>query len=296
VSALEVSGRDPVTKEPRWALLGAGLLSDSQGISAPGGGGGTPGPEGPQGPEGPAGPAGAAGAAGAQGPVGPEGPQGPAGAAGQEGDAGPQGVPGADGAAGAQGPPGADGDDGAAGAQGPQGPQGIQGPAGADGAAGAQGIQGPQGDAGAQGIQGIQGIQGVQGPAGTPGGEASWPVGSLFLATVATNPATLLGFGTWAAFGAGRVLVGLDAGQSEFDTVLETGGAKTHTLTTAEIPAHTHTQSLPTSQTGSQVSGTRDASTTGTGADALATGSAGGGGAHNNLPPYVVVYMWHRTL
>jgi microcystin-dependent protein len=51
-----------------------------------------------------------------------------------------------------------------------------------------------------------------------------------------------LGFGTWAAFGAGRVLVGLDAGDVDFDTVEETGGAKTHTLTVDEMPSHTHTQ------------------------------------------------------
>jgi microcystin-dependent protein len=173
-------------------------------------------------------------------------------------------------------------------------------------------------------------------PSGGPGGEA-FPVGSVFIAVVSTNPATLLGYGTWSAFAAGRVLVGRDSGDSDFDTAEETGGEKTHTLTTAEMPSHTHVQdahnhtqdahthtqnahshvqSLPTSQTGSQASGTRDTSTTGSTADALSTASAtavnqnatatnqaatatnqnaGGGGAHNNLQPYVVVYMWKRT-
>ena len=69
-----------------------------------------------------------------------------------------------------------------------------------------------------------------------------WPIGSVFTAVVSTNPATLLGFGTWSAFAAGRVLVGLDSGDTDFDVVEETGGAKTVTLATAEIPAHTHTQ------------------------------------------------------
>src|SRR3989304_4145898 len=69
-----------------------------------------------------------------------------------------------------------------------------------------------------------------------------WPVGSIFTAVVSTNPGTLLGFGTWSAFGAGRVLVGLDSGDADFDTVEETGGAKTVTLTSAEMPSHTHTQ------------------------------------------------------
>lgn len=57
--------------------------------------------------------------------------------------------------------------------------------------------------------------------------EAMWPVGSVYVSTSATNPATTLGFGTWTAFGAGRVLVGLDAGDADFDTVEETGGSKT---------------------------------------------------------------------
>jgi microcystin-dependent protein len=70
----------------------------------------------------------------------------------------------------------------------------------------------------------------------------AFPVGAVFLSVVSTNPATLLGYGTWSAFGAGRMLVGLDSGQTEFDTVEETGGAKTVTLTEAQIPSHTHTQ------------------------------------------------------
>jgi hypothetical protein len=63
-----------------------------------------------------------------------------------------------------------------------------------------------------------------------PGAGASldaWPIGSIFLAAVATNPNTLLGGGTWAAFGTGRVLIGIDSGDTDFDTIEETGGAKT---------------------------------------------------------------------
>ncbi len=74
----------------------------------------------------------------------------------------------------------------------------------------------------------------------------SYPVGALFTTTEDTNPATLLGYGTWEAFGAGRTLVGIDAAQTEFDAVLKTGGAKTHTLTTPEMPAHTHLQDAHT--------------------------------------------------
>jgi hypothetical protein len=55
----------------------------------------------------------------------------------------------------------------------------------------------------------------------------AFPVGSVFLAVVATDPATLLGYGTWSAFGTGRVLIGVDVTDLDFDTVEKTGGAKT---------------------------------------------------------------------
>ena len=66
----------------------------------------------------------------------------------------------------------------------------------------------------------------------------AYPVGSIYMnATNATNPGTLLGFGTWASFGAGRVLIGLDSSDTDFDSAEETGGSKTHTLSVAELPA-----------------------------------------------------------
>lgn len=147
---------------------------------------------------------------------------------------------------------------------------------------------------------------------GATGGGEAFPVGSVFISVVATNPATLLGYGTWAAFGAGRVMVGLDAADAAFDTVEETGGSKTHTLSVAEMPAHTHVQNahthqfLPRSATTGSVSsivtGTLDTSSTISGANQPHVQAAtavnqdtGGGGAHNNLQPYIVVRMWKRT-
>ena len=74
--------------------------------------------------------------------------------------------------------------------------------------------------------------------------EALYPVGSIYMNAVSdTNPATLLGFGTWAAFGAGRVPVGVDTTDEDFDEGGLTGGAKTHTLTTSEMPTHSHSGS-----------------------------------------------------
>lgn len=92
----------------------------------------------------------------------------------------------------------------------------------------------------------------VQRPKGaySPAGSQAFPVGSVFISVVSTNPATLLGYGTWSAFGTGRMLVGIDSGDTDFDTVEETGGAKTKTIAQANLPnistgagtAHGHTQ------------------------------------------------------
>ena len=125
-----------------------------------------------------------------------------------------------------------------------------------------------------------------------------YPVGSIYInASVSTNPATLLGFGTWVSFGAGRVLVGLNSADSDFNSVEETGGAKTHTLTTSELPAHSHGGIFPSGASGS-FSQAFDVDNPGTGADLgseKTTSNTGSGAAHNNLQPYIVVYMWKRT-
>ena len=69
----------------------------------------------------------------------------------------------------------------------------------------------------------------------------AYPVGSIYMnCSNATNPGTLLGFGTWSAFGEGRVLIGIDSSDTDFDTAEETGGSKTHTLTEAQLPSHRH--------------------------------------------------------
>jgi hypothetical protein len=138
------------------------------------------------------------------------------------------------------------------------------------------------------------------------------PVGSIYInATNSTNPATLLGFGTWTAFGAGRVMVGFDSGNALFDTAEETGGSAdatlpthTHTATSTDS-GHTHTmtaassvalagggtQTVPrdTSVTASFTSNSSTASITTT------VDSAGSSGTNANYQPYITVYMWKRT-
>jgi hypothetical protein len=120
-----------------------------------------------------------------------------------------------------------------------------------------------------------------------------YPVGSIYTnAAVSTNPATLLGFGTWTAFAAGRVLVGLDSGQTEFDTLEETGGSKTANL------QHTHTVSGTTSNA---VGGNAAFGAGGLGPDGnhthtySATTGNGGSTTQSILQPYITVYMWKRT-
>jgi hypothetical protein len=141
-----------------------------------------------------------------------------------------------------------------------------------------------------------------------------YPVGSIYInATSAINPATLLGFGTWTAFGAGRVMVGFNASNALFDTAEETGGSAdaitvshTHTATSTDS-GHTHEQDgniggafgyaagggnpgvgTP-SQTNVNVS-TSTASITTT------IDSAGSSGTNANYQPFITVYMWKRTV
>ncbi len=130
-----------------------------------------------------------------------------------------------------------------------------------------------------------------------------YPVGSIYInASVSTNPATLLGFGTWSAFGAGRTLVGIDSGDTDFDTVEETGGAKTHTHTLgdgfAKIGFHGsdlfENQDAVGSYTADRkcvISGTVGVSE----ATSRSTELGGSTDSSSNLQPYIVVYFWKRT-
>lgn len=73
--------------------------------------------------------------------------------------------------------------------------------------------------------------------------EKIYPVGCIYMTTVSTNPNSIFGFGTWVAWGSGRVPVGVNASDSNFSTVEKTGGEATHKLTEAEMPKHDHSGS-----------------------------------------------------
>ena len=142
-----------------------------------------------------------------------------------------------------------------------------------------------------------------------------YPVGSIYTnATSSTNPATLIGFGTWTAFGAGKVMVGLDSGDATFSTVGNTGGSKdaivvshTHTATSTVTDAgHSHNVGIDAgqAQNGSGRNGANSAptgtsvstTTVTTGITVATTNASTGSSATNaNLMPYVVVYCWKRT-
>jgi microcystin-dependent protein len=154
--------------------------------------------------------------------------------------------------------------------------------------------------------------------------KAIYRVGSLYFTTENSNPGNWMTGTTWAVWGSGRVPVGFDAGNSNFNTIEKTGGSTTHNLSTSEMPSHSHTQQgsftagsngahthsyvkplrregdATASEMGGEVatennttgsSGSHTHSVTISGS----TTSSGGGNAHNNLQPYITCYIWKRT-
>ena len=146
-------------------------------------------------------------------------------------------------------------------------------------------------------------------------GKLLYPVGSLYYnSSVTTNPATLLGFGTWTAFGAGRVPVGYNASDTLFDALEETGGSAdaitvshTHTATstsTVTDPGHNHTaarfsggSSTGVGSVDTDNSTLTSTNTTGiTVATTTTVDSAGSSGTNANYQPYITVAIWKRTV
>lgn len=163
-------------------------------------------------------------------------------------------------------------------------------------------------------------------------GNLMYPVGSIYLSIKNTNPSSLFG-GTWTAWGSGRVPVGVDTGDSNFNSVEKTGGSNTtsiahthsvsgntggHTLTVNEMPAHKHTFQRTSGATSTAMCDDGENSTfgaaitehTGYNAKSCEMNNAGGGQAHthpislstasgggsiNIIQKYITCYMWKRT-
>ena len=138
-----------------------------------------------------------------------------------------------------------------------------------------------------------------------------YPVGSIYFnMAVSTNPGTLLGFGTWVAYAEGRVLVGFQS-SGTFDALDESLGAETAdaatsgstTLTTSQIPSHTHDVTFPRSNASGGGGPMHPIFSGGDGgAVTQASVATGGGSGHTHTTPAVstlqpskTLYIWKRT-
>lgn len=134
---------------------------------------------------------------------------------------------------------------------------------------------------------------------------AAHPVGSIYESTDSTDPGTLFG-GTWEAFGAGSVLIGLDEGDGDFDTAGETGGNKSHEHAVsgvAKISYSTSSASIyakrvsataweATHKMTGAANALGDTTSSSYGTEVAGTAASVPG---NSLQPYIVVYRWRRT-
>lgn len=131
--------------------------------------------------------------------------------------------------------------------------------------------------------------------------ESVYPVHSIYLNTTnATNPGTLLGFGTWEAFGQGRVLIGAGTGtdvNAEEVTFAAgaTGGEYEHTLTAEELPSDFTGIPDGTQLIGGQTTGNANLMAGSVSRQYYPFTDKGEDEPHNNIQPYIVVYMWRRT-
>ena len=171
-----------------------------------------------------------------------------------------------------------------------------------------------------------------QSPGGVTLGSV-YPVGSIYISVNDNfNPNDVFP-GTWVSFGKGRTLVGVDTSDPEFQSSEDTGGEKMHTLTVDELPEHNHDVTVESKELkgsvwnfvgqnanygpGNSTSGVFSKGGDGTCFYPSSTGKAtgindgfamdathnhtasasntGSGMAHNNMPPYITVYMWKRT-
>lgn len=146
--------------------------------------------------------------------------------------------------------------------------------------------------------------------------ELVYPIGSVYISTNSINPSTLFGFGTWNQI-QDKFLLAAGSAYSAGST----GGEATHKLTVSEMPAHTHNAGVDNFQLQIALNINSDSTArrevkidTSSGVYAITadssqddyngiddvrtvsnTGSTGSSTAHNNMPPYIAVYIWYRV-
>ena len=133
-----------------------------------------------------------------------------------------------------------------------------------------------------------------------------YPIGSIYFSTNSDNPQTWMSGTTWEAYAAGRVLVGQNPSDTDF-LAGKTGGEKTHKLTVSEMPSHTHGLDFLRFLNAWSASGRGSGNWLSSSSYYYGsnqeyndipcigrTASSGSASAHNNLQPYVAVFMWRR--
>lgn len=127
-----------------------------------------------------------------------------------------------------------------------------------------------------------------------------FPIGSVYLSVVNTNPTKWFG-GTWEQIAKGRTLVGVDTSQTEFNTVKKTGGEKTHKMIIDEMPSHSFNGYLEYPNGNVNIPGWsirlnyEQSSQSVKGGQGIITETLGKDLPHNNLQPYFTCYIWLRT-
>ena len=123
--------------------------------------------------------------------------------------------------------------------------------------------------------------------------ELIYPIGSIYMSINSTNPATLFG-GTWARIKDTFLLASGDTYSSDGDVDTAQHGSATVTLTINQIPSHNHQTGYRRTYGAGNAAGLIAYSSS-TSEGNLNTTTTGGGQAHNNMPPYMAVYVWKRT-
>lgn len=126
--------------------------------------------------------------------------------------------------------------------------------------------------------------------------QEAFPINKVEVFFDAEDHSNFLGF-TWEMISQGRVPVGLDTSDTDFNEIGKTGGEKTHTLTVNEMPSHKHNVSFSTVLGNAEqrlALGANSGTTGTTGVYGTPTVNAGGNQPHNNLQPYIVMAFWKR--